>query len=209
MNSHLPVAGREGDLPYVHLGVEVGGEGKTVVTGIHVHDLEFVYLVEVVLYGIGHVHVGHPWVEPAAKKAHEPLPSVRFLVRLELPVVGEGLLILRFVRRRIHVVHALLQAGLHDGHVLIGKRHVDHDVGLEVLDERLHLFRVVRINLGGANGPLDLAGDLLALRDRPAREHDLGEDLRILRTLVRGHTSYTACPDDEHPCHERPPLVLG
>ena len=49
----LDVASLSGDLADIYLGVEVGSEGIAVVAAVAVENVDVVYLVELVLHGIG------------------------------------------------------------------------------------------------------------------------------------------------------------
>ena len=65
-------------------------------------------------------------VEAAAEERHEARPC-NVLVR-PLPGVLELGDVARLVVGGVQVVHAGLQARVHDGQVLVGQRHVDHEV---------------------------------------------------------------------------------
>ena len=71
----LPVFVVEAFLRYladVDFRVEVGGKGLVMVAGIAVHDVKVVYLVEVVLGGVGRIDAAHARVEAAAQDGSEP-----------------------------------------------------------------------------------------------------------------------------------------
>ena len=55
------------ELPEVDFRVEIGGEILPVAPGVHVHDVDRVDLVEMVLDRIGAPRVDHARVEPARR----------------------------------------------------------------------------------------------------------------------------------------------
>ena len=135
------------------------------VAAVAVQNINGVNGVELVLFGVGAVSLGHARVEAAAQQGGQagflkllcvgPLPAVIkvggeacFLAALlvdgtPLRVVG----VLRLVVGGVHIVYAAGKAGIHDGQVLIGQGNVHHEVGLISLDEGDHFIHLVGIHL--------------------------------------------------------------
>src|SRR5699024_2225909 len=114
------------DFTNVNFGVEVSGKGVAVVATVHIDNIQLVDVIEVVLCKISRKHIRGTWIEATAKQGGEaglfkfilvcPLPAVLKLCGIEGLVVGG-----------IHVVHTRLQARIHDGEILVGQSHVDHE----------------------------------------------------------------------------------
>ncbi len=60
-------------------------------------------------------------------------------------------LIFRLIVGRVEIVDATLQAGLHDGEVLIRESHVDTNVGMMTVEEGHYFLYVVGIHLIGSD----------------------------------------------------------
>jgi hypothetical protein len=103
----------------------------------------------------------------------------------------------RLVVGRVHVVHARLQARIHDRQVLIGKRHVDDEVGLHLLDERHDFGNLVGIDLADLDGRLAARGDLLAALEAPRRQVDLLEHVAVHGALLRNDGTRGTRTDDQ------------
>ena len=191
----LPVEALLGYLADVDFGVEVRGEGFVVVASVAVHDVEVLHLVEVMFAGIGCEDAGHARVEATAQNGAETSFLEAFAVS-PLPRVLEVRLVLGLVVGRVEVVAARLQAGLHDGEVLIGQGEVHHDVGLIAAEELDELFHAVGIHLSC----LDLRAVLLvedfcqsdALLLGATGYHHFGERVGILTHLMSCHGSNAA-----------------
>ena len=97
-----------------------------------------------------------------------------------LPFVRELGLVARLVVGGVHVVHARLQARVHDGEVLVGQRQIDHEVRLDFANQRCDLGRIVGIDLGDLDRRLALLGDLLAGNETARGEADVFEDVRSI-----------------------------
>ena len=114
---------------------------------------------------------------------------------LELRGVG------RLVVGGVEVVHAGLEAGVHERQVLIGQRHVQHEVRLDPFDQRYRLADVIRVHLRGLDGSRELCSDGLALLLVATRQHDALEHLGQLRALVGDDLANPACADDQDRGH--------
>ena len=168
------------------------------VAGIAVDDVERVDLAEVMFERVGGVNIRHARIESAAEQRGESCVLELVLVS-PLPVVFKLRHIARLVVCGVDVMHASFEAGVHDGEILVGQRHIDHDIRLEAL-QQLHEFRhVVRIHASGLNRTLQLGGDAVALRLRARGEHDLPEHVGQLRAFMSDHAADAARSDDENP----------
>ncbi len=97
---------------------------------------------------------------------------------------------------RVEVADAGLEARLHDREVLIRQGHVDDHVGLEVAHERNQSLHVVGIDGGGRYvGFAYGGGHGVALALGAAGDHDVGEDIGVLRHLVRYDGTDAAAAD--------------
>ena len=203
----LPVQSLLRDLADVDLGVEVSGEGLVVVACVAVDDVEVLNLLEMVLGSVCREDTRHARVEAAAEDSRQS-GLLEALAVGPLPAVFEVCLVLRLVVGRVEVVAARLQAGLHDGEVLIGQGQVHHDVGL-VAAEQLHELRhlvgiyLCRLNPFEASGALHGGGQAVAFSFRARCNHDVGEDIGVLRNLMSGNGGHASGADNQYFSHCR------
>ena len=101
-----------------------------------------------VLGGIGREDGCHAGVETAAEDRREPGGLETILIG-PLPRIFEMGLVLGFVVGRVEVIAAAFEAGVHDGQILVRKRHVDDDVGFEGAEQLAELRHIVGVDLGG------------------------------------------------------------
>ncbi len=92
----------------VDLGIEVGRKVFAVATGVHIQNVDRVYLVDVILFGICGPHVDDTWIETDAENSVDArFLGSRFLfpfvVRVPRRIFGNFLRI--FVNRCVHVRH--------------------------------------------------------------------------------------------------------
>ncbi len=91
-------------------------------------------------------------------------------------------LVLGFVVGRVEVIAAAFEAGVHDGQILVRKRHVDHDVGFERAEKFAELRHIVGIDLGGLHavaadgGRYGIAFGFGAAGQHHIRKHGIGSD---------------------------------
>ena len=197
----LPVATLLGDFTDVDLGVEVGGKGLAVVAGIAVHDVERVYLTEVVLGGIGGIDAAHARVKTAAQDGSQS-SLFKALAVSPLPAVLKVSLVAGLIVCRVEVVDTTLEAGLHDGQVLIGQRQVDDHVGLVALKQSHELVHVVGIHLvGGDVAGADGLSHGITLGTVARGNHDLVKHVRVLCALVGAHGADTTASNDNDFAH--------
>ena len=111
-------------------------------------------------------------------------------------------LVARFVVGGIEIVDAALEAGVHDGEVLIGESNVYHHVGAMTAEELAQFgYRVGVDAVGGNVGLSDGLGQRVALGLIARGNHDFGEYLGVLRAFVRHHGADTSGTDNDNFCH--------
>ena len=122
------------------------------------------YLVEVVLQGISGINACHSRVKSRTEQRGEsrflefvvirPLPriiEVRGKALFPAPLLVNGtplgiIGIFRLVVGGIDIVRPALEARVHYSKILIGQRHIQHCMGLELLHERTEGIETVRVN---------------------------------------------------------------
>src|SRR5699024_6011906 len=221
----LPVAAVGRNLPQVDLGVEVGGEGVTMIAAVAVQDVDGVDLVKVVLQGVGGKDAGDARVKAGAQDGGQagvlellgvsPLPAV-------IKVGGEALLlaalfidsapggvvgVLRLIVGGVDVVDAAGQAGVHDGQVLVRQGHIQDQVGLVSLDDPLQVLHIVGVDGHGGDlhrgaGGFQLGLQGVALGDGAAGDAQLGESLEILAALLDSDRGDAAAANDKQFAHD-------
>src|SRR3546814_6180856 len=101
-----------------------------------------------------------------------------------------------------HIMYARLEAGFHDGKILIGQGQIDDELWLYPFDQRSRRGHVICINFrsfdGDACSLLDGFRNGIALGDPAARERNIAEDIGVHRHFVNGYRTYTACADDKY-----------
>ena len=171
------------------------------VAGIAVNDVDEVNLVEQVFLRIGAPDVRDAGVEPAAEDGRQasglealligPLPGILELCHLARLVVGG-----------VEIVHAGLEAGVHDRQVLVGQGHVDHEVRLHFPDQRDGGGHVIGVHLGDLDGCNAILGHLFAALDPPRSQRDVLERLAVHRAFFGDDRAGGAGADDENIIHE-------
>ena len=139
------------DFADVDFGVEIGGESLVVVACVAIDNVQIVHFVEMVLGCIGGIDTTYAGVESATEDSGEAGLFEALLVG-PLPAVFEVGFILRLIVSRIQIVHSGLQAGFHDGEVLIGECHVDDNIGFETVEKGYQFVYIVSIDLCGLYG---------------------------------------------------------
>ena len=122
-----------GNLADIDLGIKVRSKCLVMVPSVAVYNIEVVDLVEVMLGGIGGKDARHPGVETTSKDSGKaglfesfaigPLPAILILCLVKRLIIGG-----------IKVVYSALQAGIHNGKVLVGKSYIYHKVGLKAAE---------------------------------------------------------------------------
>ena len=187
------------------------------VAAVAVQNVDGADLVEQVLLGPGAVGLGHARVKAGAQQGGQAGLLKLFLVS-PLPAVievgGEALLlaaavvhlppggvgdVLRLVVGGVQIIHTALQAGVHDGQILIGQGDVHHQIRLHLLDQGHQLVLVVRVHLlggdlgGGLSLQLSLQG--VAFGFGAAGNAQLAEHIGVLAALLNGHAGHAAAAD--------------
>ena len=192
------------NLADVDFGVEVGGKSLVVVARIAVHDVEVLYLVEVVLGCVGREDARHARVETTSQDGTEA-SLLETLAVGPLPGVLEVGFILRLVVGRVQVVATRLEAGLHDGEVLIGQGQVHHEFRLVAAHQRHELLHAVGIHLrcGDCRSVflVEDIGQCLTLALGTRGNHYLGEHVLVLCHLMGGYGGYSTSTDNKYFSH--------
>ena len=82
--------------------------------------------------------------------------------------------------------------------ILVGQRHVDDEVGLDLVQQRDRLGDVVGIDLRDLDRRFAFGLDLLAAFEAARGKMDLFEDIAVHRALLRDDRARSACPDDKY-----------
>ena len=127
----FPIFAALGDFAQVDLGIEVGRERLAVIACVAVDDVDGVNLVVQLLLRVGAEDIGDAGIKAAAQNRHQALGFELVVIR-PLPFVSELGFFLRLVVGGVHIMHARFQAGVHDGQVLVGQRHVDDEVRFDL-----------------------------------------------------------------------------
>lgn len=109
--------------------------------------------------------------------------------------------LLGLVVGRVEIVDATLQAGLHDGEVLIREGDVDADVGFVAVEELHELLDGICVNLVGDDAASYLLGDPVTLRFRARGEDYFGEDIAVLRAFVSHDGTNASGSDNKYFSH--------
>ena len=170
------------------------------VAGVCVENIHGFDFVEKVFLRVGAINVGDARVESGAEQGGEPGFFKAFAIS-PLPRVFEFCVIRRFVVCGVHVVHAGVEASVHQRQILIRERDVDEHLRFEFAEQRDDFLHVVGIDLRGfehdAGRVFDVGGDCLAFVFVARGEHDFAEFRRVLRDLVSDDVADAARTDDE------------
>ena len=153
------------------------------------------------LGGTRGIYSTHARVEAASQDCRQ----ASFLETLAvgpLPAVLEVCLVTRLIVSGVEVVHSTFQTCVHDGEVLIGQCHVNHQLGLMAL-EQSHQFRhAVGIDfVGGDIGSSNSFSHCIAFRLVPRCDYYLVKHVGIFSALVCHNGSHTATADDDYFVH--------
>ncbi len=105
-----------------------------------------------------------------------PLPGVFEIGGVQRLVVGG-----------VKVVNTGLQAGVHDGQILIRERHVDDKLRLLLPDKRHQFGDVVGIDPGSINAVAQLGGNGITFRFCPGCKGNFAENITALGAFVGNH----------------------
>ncbi len=170
------------------------------IAAVDIDNVQGVDFIEVVLGDVGGKHIGGAWIETGAQQRHQPR-LFKFVLIGPLPAVLELGGIQRLVVGGIHIIDARFQTGIHNGQILIGQRHIDHQIRFDAIDQRHQFRHVVRIYLGGLNGPIELRGNVPTFRFSATGEDYLLKDIRQLGALVGHNATDPTGTDNEYFCH--------
>lgn len=158
-------------------------------------------LVEVVLSCVSGEDACHARVETAAENGCQTSLLETLLVS-PLPRVLEVSLVLRLVVGGVEVRASASQTSLHDGEVLIGQGEVDDQFRLIVVEESLELLHIVGVHLSGLDvGVADCLDNAVTLRLCAACNHEVGENVSVLRNLERCNCSDAISADHKYFSH--------
>ena len=227
----IPVATRSGNFAEVDFRVEVGGELVAVIAAVAVEDVDFFDGVELVLEGVGAVGLGNTRVKARTEECREaglfklffisPLPAVievgaeaLFLAALVVDLAPLGIVdVFGFVVRRVHVVHAAFEAGVHDGEILVRKRNVHDQVGLVFLDELGNVLCLVCIHGGSRNDRLRIRtqflSELFAVFAVAASDANFAENFAAGAAFFDSNCGDCATTDNQSSCHFFIPFKEG
>jgi len=104
---------------------------------------------------IGTKHVGGTRVETAAKQSHNVGVFVTILI-IPLPFVLELSRVERLVVGGVHVIDTCFEASIHDGQILVRKRHVNNQVRLVLAYQCHGLVHVIGIELLRDDGTVEM-----------------------------------------------------
>ena len=175
------------------------------VSGVAIHDIEHLNLIEVMLGSVCGEDAGNTWVETAAEDSAETCLLELILVS-PLPRVLEVSLVLWLIVSGIHIVATASQTGIHDGEVLVRQSEVDDKLRLIAIKESLQLLNVVGIHLSRLNIHLvalgmDILNQLIALFLATASNHKLGENVLVLDDLEGSHGSHATSANHKYSTH--------
>ena len=168
------------------------------VTGIAVKDIDVVNLIKVMLQGIGTEHACYPRVKAGAQQRRNAC-LFELLPISPLPLVLKLCRILRLIVGSVHIAYLALQAGIHDGQVLIRQCQIQHHIRLHPFDEGYQLLHAVGIHLGRGDfalAPLQLFLQGIALADSTAGDADFLKGIAVLHALVNCHAGHAAAADN-------------
>ena len=185
----------------VDLRVEVRRKRLAMVAGIAVDDVDIVDLVEQVFLRIGAPDVRDARIKPAAEDGGQAGRLEPLLIG-PLPGIFELRDFPRLIVRGVEIVHARLEAGVHDRQVLIGQGHVDHEVRLHLLDEGHGRGHVIGVHLRNLDRRDAILRHLLAALDPPRGQRDVLECLAVHRAFLGDDRACGAGADDENIVHE-------
>src|SRR3546814_7622050 len=99
------------------------------IAAIAIQYVERVDPVQIVLFKIGREHAGNAGIEAGTQQRHQA-GVLEAIMICQLPMIFELRLIARFVIGRVHIMYAGLEAGFHDGKILIGQGQIDDELWL-------------------------------------------------------------------------------
>ncbi len=135
-----------GNLADIDFRIEIGCESLMVVSGVAIHNVEVLYLVKMMLRGVGGIDARHARVETASQNCRQPC-FPEFLLISPLPTIFIFSLVQRFIVCRIQIADTVLQARVHDRQILVRQSQVDYQIRLEGPEQRNEFVHLVGIHL--------------------------------------------------------------
>ena len=175
------------------------------VTSVAVNDVEIVDFVEMVLCCIGGENGGDPRVETATEDGAKSGFLKAFAVS-PLPRVFEMCFIFGFVVGSVEIVTTGFKTSVHNGEILIGKREIHHQIGLEGFEKCYQFWHVVGIHLRRfdvvAQAHIGNAfGDGFALRHGARSDHNFVKNIGVFGHFHCGNGGHATCANDENFTH--------
>ncbi len=202
--SVFPVFSFLGYLADVDLGIEVGGKCFAVVTRIAVYNVEIVYLIEMMFGGIRSKDACHTRVEATSQYGGET-SLFEFLPVSPLPLVFKFGFILWFVVSRIEVVDSRFEAGIHDGKILVGQCHVNHQFRFELVEKGYQFRYIVGVHPRcfdlHSSPAFHIFGNGVTFAFGATGQHDIAEYFVILCHFVGNNCSHATGTNDQYFSH--------
>ena len=169
------------------------------VTAVAVQNVDIIDFVKVVLLGISTKYTGYAGVKAAAQQSRNASLFEAFPIR-PLPLVFELCRIFRFIVRSVHIVCLGCKASVHNGQILIGKCHIDHNVRLFLFDQSNQLVYIIGIDLCrgdlGSRLILQFFLELVTLGLGTAGNADFCKYFAVLAALVNDNACHAAGSDN-------------
>ena len=197
----FPVAAARGHFADIDFRVKIRGKGLAVIARVAVDDIQHMHFVQLVLENPRGKDIRHAGIETGTEQRGQTGLAEAVLIG-PLPLVFKLGGIQRLVVGRIKIMHAALEAGVHDVQILIGQSNVGHHGGFDIADKLAQLGHIVGIHLRRGNlhavAALHARGDVFAAFQGAAGKGNFAESPFIsggLRHLV-GHDATDAARAD-------------
>jgi hypothetical protein len=125
-------------------GLKLVANALVVASGVGIQYIDESHRVEIFFQNVCAVGVGDSRVKSRAEYRHDAGFFILLFI-CPLPGVFEMRLVSWLVVGGIYIVDLGLEAGVHDGEVLVGKGDVDHDLRLYFLDQSSDFLREVSV----------------------------------------------------------------
>jgi len=173
---------------------------KLVATGVGVDDVDLLHHVQIFFGGQGGVDIGDARIKTGTEQRHDSGIFEPLLIG-PLPGIFKLRGVQRLVVSGVKIVNAGFKTGIHDGQILVGKRHVDHQLRLHLFDQGDQFRHVIRVYLCRCNTPPQLGGDGVAFGFGPRSKGNVGKNVAPLGTFVGDNLADTAGPDNKDVAH--------
>ena len=169
------------------------------VTAVAVQNVDIIDFVEVVLLGISTKYASYAGVKAAAQQSRDASLFETFPIS-PLPLVLKLCRIFRLIVRSVHIIRFGGKTSVHNGQILIGKCHIDHNVRLFLFNQSDQLVYIIGIHLCrgdlGSRLVLQFFLELVTLGLGTAGNADLCKHFAVLAALVNDNACYTAGSDN-------------